>query len=94
MIKQTIIEKVEELGGIKKIDTLAPNALELVLAKGRALQSYNSIIIIIDNKGQKFLGEDWNFSRTTGKHRGYFMSNSTKKEIEAGIKNGEYIILK
>jgi len=59
--------------------------------KGRYFQSYNSIIVFIDNKnGQVFLDEHyWDYSRTTGKYRNNFL-NEYIDETRSKIKSGEY----
>ena len=38
-------------------------------------QSYNSIIAKIDKNGTLFLGNDWNYSKTTLKHLYLFINN-------------------
>ncbi len=61
-------------------------------------QSYNSIIVKRDKfragvtKRQIWLDENyWDYSVTTGKYRNQFLGE-TKKETEAKIKSGEYIL--
>jgi hypothetical protein len=61
-------------------------------------QSYNSIIAKRDKfragvaKCQVWLDESkWDYSKTTGKYRNQFLGE-TKKETEAKIKSGEYIL--
>ena len=39
------------------------------------LQSYNSIVAKIDNKGTLILGNDWNYSKTTLKHLYLFIND-------------------
>jgi len=55
----------------------------------RFLQSYDSIIVKIDKEGKTSLGENWDYSKTTGKYRNLYLGE-TKKETEAKIKSGEY----
>ena len=58
--------------------------------KGRYFQSYNSIIVFIDNNNKVFLDEYyWDYSRTTGKYRNNFL-NEYIDETRDKIKNGEY----
>jgi len=58
--------------------------------KGRYFQSYNSIIVFIDNNNKVFLDEYyWDYSRTTGKYRNNFL-NEYIEETRNKIKNGEY----
>jgi hypothetical protein len=57
-------------------------------------QSYNSIIARKEytTKGQIYLDKTyWDYSVTTGKYRNQFLGE-TKKETEAKIKSGEYIL--
>jgi len=57
----------------------------------RFFQSYDSIIVKISN-GKIYLDErTWDYSKTTGKYRNLFLWE-TKKETEAKIKSGEYIL--
>lgn len=54
-------------------------------------QSYNSIIVKKEN-GKTYLDSYyWDYSVTTSKYRNLFLSE-TKKETEAKIKSGEYIL--
>ena len=55
------------------------------------LQSYNSIIVKRDKFNNITLGQDWDYSNTTGKYRNLYL-RETKKETEAKIANGEYKI--
>ena len=55
------------------------------------LQSYDSIIVKRDKNNKITLGQDWDYSKTTGKYRNLYLGE-TKKETEAKIKNGEYKI--
>ena len=56
-------------------------------------QSYNSIIAFRPAGGSSIIldRETWDYSRTTGKYRNQFL-NETKKETEAKIKSGVYIL--
>jgi hypothetical protein len=56
----------------------------------RYFQSYDSMIVKIDKKGQVFLDSYyWDYSRTTSKHRNIFLRDDTPT-IKAKIKSGEY----
>ena len=55
------------------------------------LQSYNSIIVKRDKFNNITLGQDWDYSKTTGKYRNLYLGE-TKKETEAKIATGEYKI--
>ena len=59
-------------------------------------QSYDSIIAVVDYANKTIeLGEDWNYSRTTGKHRNIFFTDyarfpelSTLEGVRKALKNG------
>jgi hypothetical protein len=54
-------------------------------------QSYNSMIVKIEN-GQTYLDSTfWDYSKTTGKYRNIFLGED-KKETEKKIKSGTYIL--
>ena len=55
------------------------------------LQSYNSIIVKRDQFNNITLGQNWDYSNTTGKYRNLYLGE-TKKETEAKIASGEYTI--
>ena len=58
---------------------------------GSIFQSYNSTIVKLDS-GKTYLDVNkWNYSKTTGKYRNIFL-NETKKDTEAKIKSGQYIL--
>lgn len=56
----------------------------------RFFQSYNSIIVKIDRKGNVTLGKDWKYSSTTSKYRARFLGETTK-ETQAKLDSGEYL---
>ena len=59
--------------------------------KGLVFQSYNTIIAA-KISGKRYLDKNsWDYSVTTGKYRNQFLGE-TKKETEAKIKSGEYIL--
>lgn len=69
----------------------------VIYGEGKKIfQSYDSIIAVVDYNNKTIeLGEDWNYSRTTGKHRNIFFRDyanipdlSSKKGIEKALKNG------
>lgn len=61
-------------------------------------QSYESMIACIDYEHKTLvIGEDWDYSVTTGKYRNQFFNSvygfralSDKKELVAAMKNGAY----
>lgn len=61
--------------------------------KGTFFQSYNSIIAFKPLDGSKIQldAKYWDYSVTTGKYRNQFLYE-TKKETEAKIKNGTYLL--
>ena len=66
------------------------NQFEIYTSKGKYFQSYNSIIALVDNKGQVFLDDyHWDYSRTTGKYRNIFLGEGIV-ETRKKIKSGEY----
>ena len=72
------------------------NQFVIYTDKGRAFQSYSSIICaeIFEegNKRKMYIDQNkWDYSRTTGKYRNQFL-NETKKETKKKIKSGEYIL--
>ena len=67
-----------------------PNEFELYTNKGKYFQSYNSVIIFINNKNQIYLDEYyWDYSKTTSKYRNKFL-NETNQETNFKIKIGVY----
>ncbi len=71
------------------------NQFEIYDENGRWFQSYSSMIVFVpyecDEKIQLDINH-WDYSRTTGKYRNLFL-NETKKETEAKIKSGEYLLV-
>jgi hypothetical protein len=55
------------------------------------LQSYDSIIVKIDNQGNISLGNNWDYSKTTGKYRNLYLGE-TKKETQEKLDSGEYTL--
>ena len=74
------------------------NQFDIVDDQGNIyFQSYDSVIVKIHgsntiNPGQVYLDtHKWDFSKTTGKYRNQFLGE-TKKETQAKIDSGEYIL--
>lgn len=65
-----------------------PNQFVISTSKGLYFQSYNTIIVFQDNKGNTFLDKNaWNYSNTTSKYRNRFLNETTeqcKYQIEIG----------
>jgi hypothetical protein len=73
-----------------KGNTIA-NQFEIKTETALYFQSYQSIIVKIEN-GQIFLDSTfWDYSKTTGKYRNQFLGED-KKETEKKIKDGIYIL--
>ena len=69
-----------------------PNQFTIQQKEGLYFQSYASVIAFKPLSGKIQLDrETWDFSVTTGKYRNQFL-RETKKETEAKIKSGEYIL--
>lgn len=59
--------------------------------QGYAFQSYSSVIVFL-YRGKVYLDvRKWDYSRTTGRYRNKFLGE-TKKETQAKIDSGEYIL--
>ena len=72
-----------------KAEFLAPNQCIIYTDKGQIFQSYNSIIVKIENGTVTLDERFWDCSQTTGKYRNKFLCE-TKKETQAKIDSGEY----
>lgn len=70
----------------------APNQFIITTETGAIyLQSYNSIIAKKENGNTYLDPYYWDYSKTTGKYRNIFLGE-TKKETEAKIKSGKYLL--
>ena len=68
-----------------------PNQFDIVDDNGNIyFQSYRTVIVAIKS-GQIYLDHNWDYSKTTGKYRNQFLSE-TRKETERKIKDGTYIV--
>lgn len=62
-------------------------------------QSYDSVVAKVDNKGNLFLSQNWDYSNTTRKHLYIFLRNHgfraycTAKDMRKAIKDGEVILV-
>lgn len=71
---------------------------QFVIHDGNLLmfQSYDSLIVVVNYDTKEIiLGEDWNYSRTTGKHRNIFFREyarigdlSSLEGVKKALKNG------
>ena len=95
--KDEIYKKLGNFQHVKNIisnkDNKIANQFILYFDNGEVFQSYSSIIaILIYNDNTYYLGQDWDYSSTTGKYRNLFL-NSNKKTIEKDLKTGEAILI-
>jgi hypothetical protein len=82
--------KVKVYNMLSNNGNTVPNQFEIFTDKGKYFQSYQSIIVFKDNKGQVFLDDYyWDYSRTTGKYRNIFLGEGIV-ETRKKIKSGEY----
>ena len=68
-----------------------PNQFEIHTEKSVYFQSYDSIIVKIEDRITYLDSFYWNYSRTTSKYRNIFLGETTK-ETEKKIKEGIYIL--
>lgn len=68
-----------------------PNQFIIETKNGMIFQSYQSVIVEVQN-GKTYLDKNkWDYSKTTGKYRNAFLGE-TKKETEKKIKDKIYIL--
>jgi len=86
---KTVNVKVEQFNGN---NGPVKNQMIIRTPKGVFFQSYSSIIVFIPNKGKTQLDRKyWDYSKTTGKYRNQFLMED-KKETQAKIDNGTYLL--
>jgi len=68
-----------------------PNQFIITTYGKTIFQSYNSVIAIKYSDGSVVLGEDWDYSTTTGKYRNQFLGEGIATTREK-IANGTYTI--
>ena len=81
---------------IMKIKVIAKNQFIFYIDEKKYLQSYDSVVACTDG-GIPILYKDWDYSRTTMKYVGKFLSDVfnkhvTKKDIDKMKKEGKVII--
>ena len=71
-----------------------PNQFIIYSAHGRMFRSYQSNIAFIphDEPGTIYLGEDWDYSRTTMKYLNQFLNGQSAAETRAKLASGQYIL--
>ena len=70
-----------------------PNQFIITEENNRYFQSYETVIAMIDNKGDVFLDKnDWDYSVTTSKYRNIFLKE-TKQETLKKIQSNEYTLI-
>lgn len=87
------VEIVDNMVSLKTGYTRVENQFIIYGDKGRAFQSYNTIIAVICNNGNIYLTKDYNYSTTTSKYCNRFLGLSSSKERDAKIKNGTIKII-
>jgi len=86
---KTLKVKVEQFSGS---NGPVKNQMIIRTDKGTFFQSYNSVIVFEPRSGKTQLDKNfWDYSKTTGKYRNQFLGED-KKETEAKIKNGTYLL--
>lgn len=89
MVEKTI-NKIKVHNMTSPNGNLVPNQFTIRTDDGQYFQSYNSIIVFIDNDYNVFLDEYyWDYSRTTGIYRNQFLGEDIKTTREK-IKSGKY----
>ena len=68
-----------------------PNQFEVRTENAVYFQSYDSIIVKIEDGTTYLDSHFWDYSKTTGKYRNQFLGED-KKETEKKIKEGIYIL--
>jgi hypothetical protein len=82
--------KVQNLTSSK--GNIIANQFEIRTETARYFQSYESIIVKIENGTTYLDGFYWNYSRTTSKYRNFFLGLNTKETLNK-IKNGTFILI-
>lgn len=86
---KTMNVKVEQFEGR---NGAVKNQMIIRTPDGVYFQSYDSIIVFIPKNGKTQLDVNyWDYSKTTGKYRNQFLSED-KKETQAKIDNGTYLL--
>lgn len=81
---KTAVRNLESPNGNK-----VANQFVIYTDNGRIFQSYDSVIVKIENREVTLDKHYWNYSKTTSKYRNIFLGETTK-ETEAKIKEGTY----
>jgi hypothetical protein len=91
MTKQRVLQA---LGTIEGVEHLATDQTILYFENGEVFHSYDSFIVVRYYENPIiYLGEHWNYSKTTSKYRNEFL-RKTSKELNNMIKEGTAIVLK
>ena len=84
---KTKVENMQSANGRE-----VPNQFIITTDQGVYFQSYDSVIVFRPFNGPVQLDRSkWDYSKTTGTYRNQFL-NESKKETEAKIKDGTYIL--
>ena len=87
------VEMVDNMVSLKTGYTRVANQFIIYGDKGRAFQSYNTIVAVICNNGNIYLTKDYNCSTTTSKYCNRFLGFLSPKERDTKIKNGKIKII-
>lgn len=95
-------EIMSALGAFKSVSNFdaKPNQFEVRFENGHMFMSYDSIIIVSffyreeigEHSNKVYLGDDWNYSRTTSKYRNKFLNRDTEW-FKKAIKSGEITVI-
>lgn len=85
-------EIVENMVSQRTGYTRVENQFIIYGSKGRAFQSYNTIIAAIRD-GKMYITKDYKISTTTSKYCNKFLGLGSSKERDAKIKSGEIKIV-
>lgn len=78
---------------LPKVRTVAPNYAIIATTYGKYFTSYTSTIAFIaKDTSQLYLGNDWDYSRTTMWHLGNFLGKTTA-ELRQGLTKGSILTL-
>lgn len=80
------------LGAYSDVKSLAENQIVTYFNFGRVLKSYDTVVAMILDNGQKYLDPKYNVSQTTSKYINKFLGTDTKSRAK-GIKEGSISIM-
>lgn len=69
--------------------TVVPNQIKITVGKDTYFQSYDSVVLHIDENSEVHLGPSWDYSRTTAKYVGRIL-NKSATEIRELLQSNDY----